>query len=85
MDMKKYLVATLMTILLVGCGSVQSNETKAQTSFRFDFTHPQGTSSDFDVVIDHESGCKYLFYSNMSNDAAMTPLLKQDGTPDCIK
>lgn len=72
--MKKLLIG-LSLISLTACGVAEANQEEKEERFTDYDNH-------FMMTTDKETGCKYLIY-DWDRGAGITPLLKQDGTPDC--
>lgn len=81
---KLALTLVMMTLILTGCGGQSVNEV-SNDNVRF-----AGLKGKVSIVVDNETGCKYIREQNASSginsySVALTVLLKEDGTPDCGK
>jgi len=68
---KKVFIGVSSLALLTSCSSVAAEDTKEQ---RFDNSHVT-------IMTDKETECKYIVLND--NGIAITPLLTEDGKPDC--
>lgn len=81
------LMAAIAVILsLFGCSSYEptwpdSAEFSQLESGQDRFSMHDTNLSYFDIIVDHQTGVQYLYYSYKGHSAAMTPLLNVDGTP----
>ena len=63
---------------------IQTEQVENKFSFEGDFFEDHW-NNDVTVIKDTNTGCKYMIVSQFQSGygTSVTPLLKQDGTPDC--
>lgn len=76
--MKKLASILTITIILTGCGSAPEEAQETQTRFG---SEGMGSASN-SIIVDKETGCKYLFHKN-GYAGGLSPLYKENGEIDC--
>lgn len=76
--MKKIFATITLVVLMASCGTVESGE--AGTPSRF-------TQEDYYLTIttDIATGCNYILYRIPQGQGGITPLLAENGEPQCDK
>lgn len=77
--MKKILLIVSSVVMLSACDTASSEDTHEKERFSGIDTIGGG-----DVIIDEETGCKYL-YVKVASSGGLSPLYNENGEIDCDK
>lgn len=80
--MKRLLIGLVFSIIMVGCGQTQTQETIKSSDSRFMQKEKHEISSyNYRVIVDKETGVEYLVVDyGHGGEVSVTPLFNADGT-----